>query len=245
MLPLQPTRRGFTFVELVIVITVIAALAGIGFPVYKSVRKQVDINATKALISAVVTAMSTYQLKTWTWNTAAVGATPELKTYHIWDLNHQKGPDIPTQNDKNLRFYSIDGYTPGSRVEHPQSYRDAVRDGTNLDVQMPIESEWSNEPWNMDKTKTYDANFPKEVLASGYTGFINMVAPSIHKSFINKRGILIDAWKQPLRIEFGAKKFGTDPMGIWSPGFDKWDATFMDAARKDYDVNADDLRSWE
>jgi prepilin-type N-terminal cleavage/methylation domain-containing protein len=239
------TRRGFTFVELVIVITVIAALAGIGFPVYKSVKKNVDKNATKALVSAVVTAMSTYQLKTWTWNVSTDPLKPEMHTYHMWDLNHVKGPDIPMLNNDTLRFYSIDGYTPGSRTEHDSDWREKIRDGQNLDVQRAIESKWDNDPWFKQPDGTYDINFPKEVLASGYSGFINMAAPAVHKKFINKRGILVDAWEQPLRIEFGAKKFGTDPMGIWSAGFDKWDSTFTDSARLQVDDDTDDLRSWQ
>lgn len=250
---LQPTRRGFTFIELVIVITVIAALAAIGFPVYKSVRKNVDISATKTLISAVVTAMETYQLKSWSWNVSTDPTKPELRTYHLWDLNHKDGkdrdnPDIPTKNDGVQRFYSIDGYTPGSRDEHDKSYTLSLEQGTLIsEFRNPAKSsEWENGPWNNDPKLTFDANFPPEVLKSGYTGFLNMVAPTIHKKFINKRGILIDAWEQPLRIEFGAKKFGTDSMGIWSAGFDKWDGTFMDGPKKlEVLEEADDIRSWQ
>ena len=77
-----------------------------------------------------------------------------------------------------------------------------------------------------------DGGFPKDALASGYTGFIKMAQPQIKKSFINRQGIPIDAWGRPLRIAFAAKAYGNQGFGVWSAGPDGVDST------------DDDLRSW-
>ena len=79
---------------------------------------------------------------------------------------------------------------------------------------------------------TLDGGFPKEVIASGYTGFVTMVQPQIKKIFLNRQGIPIDAWKRPLRIAFAAKVYGTTAFGVWSAGPDGVDGT------------TDDLQSW-
>lgn len=77
-----------------------------------------------------------------------------------------------------------------------------------------------------------DGGFSKEVIDSGYTGFIKMAQPQIKKSFISPQGIPIDAWGRSLRIAFAAKVYGTQAFGVWSVGPDGVDGT------------ADDLQSW-
>ena len=251
-------RSGFTFVELVVVITVIAALAAIGFPVFRSVKKASDVSATQSMVQAVATAMSTYQLKTWTWETKAAGpSTPaEMRTYHLWDLNHfnKSGidqPDIkmgmsPEGTPSQPRFFSIDGYTPGSKSYHKKNKTEQQALFDLASKILPTEN-WekpdTTHGTGKDGKPQWDGNFPPQVIKSGYTGFMNMVAPTIHKKFVHTNGIIRDAWEQPLRITSGAKLFGTDSFGIWSSGYDKWDQTFRDDFKK-YDENADDLRSW-
>jgi len=243
-------RSGFTFVELVVVITVIAALAAIGFPVFRSVKKASDVSATESMVHAVATAMSTYQLKTWTWETKAATSTmpAEMRTFHLWDLNRYLAnattlnPDIkmsePEGTPSMKKFFSIDGYTPGSKVFHVKPGKDQQKifEEASTGIKGPAKELW-------------DGNFPPPVIKSGYTGFMNMVAPTIYKKFIRKDGIIIDAWELPLRIHFQAKIFGTDSFGIWSAGYDRSDQTFRkdslsDLKWKDYDERADDLRSW-
>lgn len=79
---------------------------------------------------------------------------------------------------------------------------------------------------------TMDGGFPPAVIASGYTGFIDMAKPAIKKTFISRQGIPIDAWLRPLRISFAAKVYGVQGFGVWSAGPDGVDGT------------ADDLKSW-
>jgi hypothetical protein len=79
---------------------------------------------------------------------------------------------------------------------------------------------------------TQDGGFPKEVIDSGYTGFVKMAQPQIKKTFISRQGIPIDAWGRPLRIAFASKVYGAMNFGVWSAGLDGIDGT------------ADDLKSW-
>ncbi len=79
---------------------------------------------------------------------------------------------------------------------------------------------------------TKDGGFSEEVIASGYTGFVTMAEPQIKKAFISRQGIPMDAWKQPLRIAWAAKVYGTVGFGVWSAGLDGVDGT------------DDDLQSW-
>jgi prepilin-type N-terminal cleavage/methylation domain-containing protein len=249
--PRAPRHRlGFTFVELVVVITIIAALAAMGIPIYQSVRKQSSVDATTATIQAVASAISSYQAKTWSWEVRITSGTGDKKSnlsYHMFDLNHYgpvpatiasvatllPQPDIPetgTSGGSTMKYYSIDGYTPGSRPEHASRFRDGI---AGQDATMLIHDEtaagdkWNarNNPWRGDKTATYDTGFPSKVLLSGYTGFLNMVGASLtlNKRFVDKRGILRDAWGLPLRIWYYPRAFGTDSFGIWSAGYDSWD----------------------
>jgi prepilin-type N-terminal cleavage/methylation domain-containing protein len=223
------TRRGFTFIELVVVISIIVALAAIGFPTWGMISNRVKVNATDALVNSVATAITTYQTKTWTWNIGTTAA-PEMRTYHIFDLNHfnpSSGspiPDLPDIPNGSPRFWSIDGYTPPENG----SYYDSSTSTFLSDV--------PPDP-TPDPNGLYDGNFHRAVLNSGYRGFINMAQPQVKKSFINKRGQVVDAWGRPLRIAFAAKVYGTQAFGIWSAGLDKKDD--LETRRSD-----DDLRSW-
>jgi prepilin-type N-terminal cleavage/methylation domain-containing protein len=230
-------RRGFTFVELVVVISIIAALAAIGFPVWGMISTRVKVNATDALVNSVATAITTYQTKTWTWNIEPIQTNPpRMRTYHIFDLNHfgtvenpppnsPGEPDLPDAPNGAPRFFSIDGYTAPENLP--------FYSGTEF-VSSPTETNPEANP----APPPYDVNFHLAILKSGYRGFINMAQPQIKKSFINKRGQVVDAWGRPLRIAFAAKVYGTQAFGIWSAGVDKLDDL---KTRK----SSDDLRSWK
>jgi hypothetical protein len=97
----------------------------------------------------------------------------------------------------------------------------------------------SADPEKKVDPKPWDVNFPVQVLNSGYRGFLEMTGgASIKKTFINKRGQVVDAWGRPLRIAFAAKVYGTQAFGVWSAGLDKKDDL-------DSRPSSDDLRSWK
>ena len=47
------SRRGFTLVEMLVVIGMIAALAGISFPVYKSIQKKVEKQQLQMMLNSL------------------------------------------------------------------------------------------------------------------------------------------------------------------------------------------------
>lgn len=229
------SRRGFTFIELVVVISIIVALSAIGFPVWSMISSKVKVDATDALVNSIATAIVTYQGKTWTWNIETDPLQPpKMRTYHTFDLNHLGTSDtpplagIPDLEDAprgTKRFFSIDGYTAPETLP--------FHSGTAF-TSTPLESD----PAGNQSPPAYDVNFHLAILNSGYRGFINMAQPQIKKTFINKRGQVVDAWARPLRIAFAGKVYGTQAFGVWSAGLDKMDDLETRASK-------DDLRSWK
>ncbi len=173
-------RKATRWTVRIIVLSLLLLVIAIGFPDWRPPSGQIKVNATDALVNSIATAITTYQVKTWTWN-EGTSSEPRMRTYHLFDLNQD---------------HQIDGYTA------------------------------------VTASPTQDGGYSKEILDSGYTGFIKMAQPQIKKSFISRQGIPVDAWQQPLRIAFAAKVYGTQGFGVWSVGLDGIDGTY------------DDLKSW-
>jgi prepilin-type N-terminal cleavage/methylation domain-containing protein len=55
------SRGGFTLVEMLVVIGMIAALAGISFPVYKSIQKKVEKQQFEMILSSLVRAVDNFE----------------------------------------------------------------------------------------------------------------------------------------------------------------------------------------
>lgn len=203
-------RAGFTIVELLVVIGVILALAGIGYPLAMAVKQRANVQSSRALVQAVTTAIAAYQTQRWTvtWDHdgddpdhdgVTAGGTratpPRSVTVPLWDLNQGASP-LPTGAGQ------MDG--------------DGIIDG--------VPSTAAGD--------TTDGPFWSELIASGYTGLAAMSNSPIPQRSIARDGRIIDAWKQPLHIEWDAKRFAPTGFGVWSTGKDKIDGT------------ADDLCSW-
>jgi len=75
-------------------------------------------------------------------------------------------------------------------------------------------------------TATNDGPFDPALIATGYTGFLNMTQAPIAKRNVNAMGQVIDDWKNPLHIGFSgsatsaAINYGPSGVGIWSLGPD-------------------------
>jgi prepilin-type N-terminal cleavage/methylation domain-containing protein len=245
-------RAGFTLIELVIVVSVIIALAAIGFPVFSSVMDRAKEKATKVLVGQISLAITAYQTKTWAWDVGTTTA-PRPRSYSMFDLNHNVDngstwspqPDLYDEPNQTgiRRFYSIDGYMP------PQQSGGTVPENVTFDTTTGkyTKAPTSDDPEKNATPSLYDVNFDVALLNSGYRGFIAMALPDISPKFINKRGQVIDAWGRPLRIAFAPHVFGTQAFGIWSAGRDGKDSILETDKYKDDPAFTviDDLRSWE
>lgn len=88
-------RRGFTLLELLIVVTVIIALMGLSYPILNRIRARSDISATSELIQGIAAAMAQYRISTFTGT--------DGKIWPAWTLG-QVAEDGVTQVN-----YQIDG----------------------------------------------------------------------------------------------------------------------------------------
>jgi len=77
-----------------------------------------------------------------------------------------------------------------------------------------------------------DGPFTRDLVRSGYRGFLAMTQAPIVRRSINAKGQVKDPWGQPLHISFHPTIYGTTGFGVWSTGPDRVDGT------------ADDIQSW-
>jgi len=77
-----PSSRGFTLIELVVVVGVIAALAAIGIPTLLYMRHKGDVAATESVIQAMTTALVEHQQKS-----MLVLDGGEERVFRLWDMN--------------------------------------------------------------------------------------------------------------------------------------------------------------
>jgi|GEM_PF-5335832 prepilin-type N-terminal cleavage/methylation domain-containing protein len=250
----QRNRRAFTLLELIVVISVMAVLAAMGFPAYKFIKRQVDIGATQTLVQAVAAAITTYGQKTWSWcdmtAPSTPGGTPTLvltngqpttHTMYLWDLNGANPNDPSNTNQPDClinahnpslgkKYDSIDGTPPNPTLTNDTSKSLGGSGLTTLDGEPKVDNRDGMLP-----NASFFANNPAKAYGlwvSGYSGFYDMCQPSIDHRFVNSKHQPIDSWKQPLRIAFAANTYGSAWFGVWSAGPDMTDDT------------ADDLKSW-
>ena len=209
LLSVPRQRAGFTFLELVVVISIIASLAAMGFPAWRYYKASADRNATIALVQNIATAITQYPVKTWTWDSnpawrppswiAPPGYNPMIRTAFLWDLNNSgSNPDCPAVPNGPNKYYSLDGEPDPGPARLPPAAPNPLR---------------------------YDQNFVRNVNWSGYAGFYDMVRPTIALRFLSKKRQIIDAWGNPLRIAFAADTYGSSWFGLWSAGPDRRDDT--------------------
>lgn len=227
----QPVRRfGFTLIELLIVIAVIAALAAMGFPIWGKIRRDAEINGTKALVQAVALAITSYERKDWAYLTTPTLTTPsvtftrEPRICSLWDLNGDHVIDANPSLDDKLWLTTV----PLLPQAHPAwtNNGNTVTDYASTDLPFRIQNLAKNSSnlWIMS--------------GGSYVGFYDMTNINVASRFVHKATHqLRDAWGEPLRIAFAANTYGTVWFGVWSAGPDKISAP--DA------TVTDDITSWK
>src|SRR5688500_11071916 len=68
-------RRGFSLVELLAVVLILAVLAGVAIPLYINSRRQAAARACKGNIAAIASAESAWALRNGSYATGAAGLT--------------------------------------------------------------------------------------------------------------------------------------------------------------------------
>ncbi len=211
-------QSGFTLIELLIVIAVIAALAAMGFPIWGKIRRDAEINGTKALVQAVALAITSYERKDWSYltlNGAAIDANPRV--CNLWDLN---GDHIIDTNP------GLDSLIWTKNTPHVAW----VNNGNTITRTSPTDLDF--------RIRTMLASATVSYASYSYAGFYDMTNINVASRFVHKTTRqLRDAWGEPLRIAFAANTYGTVGFGIWSAGPDKVSAP--DAAV------TDDITSWK
>ncbi len=90
----RPSRHAFSLLEMMIVVSIIAALSGMGYGILTSTRNRARIQGTRMLVHAVATAINVYSTRTWTVSAPDPSdpTGPRLERLgHLWDMNEPPG----------------------------------------------------------------------------------------------------------------------------------------------------------
>lgn len=83
-MPIYKPRRGFSLVELVIVVVIVALLAGIAIPRFSALSRKATVKAAAADLRQVGEAFASYNAETGGWPAdVAVGVFPPEMTNHL------------------------------------------------------------------------------------------------------------------------------------------------------------------
>lgn len=179
-------REGFSLVELLICIGVIAALAGISYAAFGPTKAAAQIKRTTQLVQAVAAQIAASGAQT---TTVQLGGRDRV--VHLWNVDRQDESgavvDLEIDGDPQL------GWIPAvAGMAVPATYR----------------------------------------------GLANGVEVAWPKGSVAANGQLIDAWGEPLRVDFNQAHFAPSRVGIWSKGPDR------ESDRTQPETLQDDIVSW-
>ncbi len=131
----RASTSGFTLLEMIIVIAVIAGLLAGGMPILSAVRRRADVSATRSMVTAITAAMAGFQTKAWVVP-VQVGTTWEQRRYRMWDCdgdhlldrNPNREPPSPL-----VTALSDSGYRGFYEMVQPTISKRLVRDGRIID----------------------------------------------------------------------------------------------------------------
>lgn len=138
------TGRGFTLIEVLIVVAVIATLVGLGLPAYAAARERARVSAARALVATVAAAITAYQrdrLHLWHDPTGVGGGVEAM--HRAWDV----------EADGIIDGHDVDGYfwAPAPPTGDPR--REALCYNGFVATVRPELPNWAIEP---DTGRVYD-----------------------------------------------------------------------------------------
>ncbi|MBL7140182.1 MAG: type II secretion system major pseudopilin GspG [Planctomycetes bacterium] len=143
------SRRGFTLIEILLVLTIIGMLAGVTIFAIGGIGKRARVDTTKAILETVANALDTYQLH--------VGHYPSEEEGNLDALRVRPAFDTDQLADKwsgpYLKKAPVDAWS------NPLSYE--IRVATTTDSTEPPYRLWSNGPDLMSDTED-DINYWSE-----------------------------------------------------------------------------------
>lgn len=78
------SRRGFTLVEMMIVVAVIIAIMAAAIPLYARAKADAQVRSTRVLLEGVASAMDSYGHRSFTY---FVGASAQPRVKRLWDVD--------------------------------------------------------------------------------------------------------------------------------------------------------------
>ena len=141
------SRKAFTLIEMLVVITIIAVLMGLAFPVFQSVQNSAKKTQAKNDLVQIVTAVNAFYTEYGKYPTAASG-----------------NPDASfTPDNKNL-FYTLRGINGGDNAQHALNPRqiefikplEKARGGIGADGSF-------YDPWGSSYQVVVDSNYDNEI----------------------------------------------------------------------------------
>lgn len=134
--PLVRRRRGFTLIEVLLVLVILVLLAATAVPLYSSYQRQANKNAAKSQVGMMETALDGYQLNIGNYPPgldALFQPPADLPNPAKWEGPYLKGNMIPLDPWGNEYLYKF----PGDR--NPQTYDlwsvgPDMADGTDDDI---------------------------------------------------------------------------------------------------------------
>ncbi len=123
----RETARGFTIIELVLVIAVIGILAAIAIPGYFWVQSWAKTRAARSTMDSIKTAISSYKLTVGTFpkNLEDLVKKPAGEAARNWAGPYLEKEDIPLDPWYQPYHYQ---YTPGQGKHHYELYSDGDPD---------------------------------------------------------------------------------------------------------------------